>query len=441
MRRTRGRPLGSLGRLRPALVLGALLATTGARANGAFPDEFSIHFPANAPQRIYVGANFGLLVSEDDGATWRYSCEPWVTSGSSAALTQNNVDFYQLTASGAMIAQSLEVTRSEDDACTWPASGGVITGKVVSDLFPDPTDASLVLAVVVDAGGSVIVVSHDGGKTFVGPSIYERNGGLITGVELSKSQPGVVYATSVPFSGPGATLARSSDFGATWKDWPISVPSGVEALIMAIDPADPDTVYLRVVAALTDSVWITRNGGQSFDTPLTINGQFSSFLRATDGALYLGTLAGMLYVRAAGATDFTSHAAPHFRCLGQRPGASRIFACGDMGIDGFSVGYSDDNGATFQRLMNFVDLLGPLTCAPVSSNCQAHWERIQVVLGIAPPPDGGSGGGPPDAGPADAGRAPPSGSGQGKSGCSTTGGTSVATLGLIVVLLLWRRRL
>ena len=54
-----------------------------------------------------------------------------------------------------MIAQSLEVTRSEDDACTWPASGGVITGKVVNDLFPDPTDASLVLAVVVDAGGSV----------------------------------------------------------------------------------------------------------------------------------------------------------------------------------------------------------------------------------------------------------------------------------------------
>ena len=79
MRRTRGCPLGSLGRLRLALVLGAVLATAGARANGAFPDEFSIHFPANAPHRIYVGANFGLLVSEDDGATWRYSCEPWVT--------------------------------------------------------------------------------------------------------------------------------------------------------------------------------------------------------------------------------------------------------------------------------------------------------------------------------------------------------------------------
>ncbi len=123
MRRNRGWPLGSLGRLGLVALVGGALVAGVAHANGAFPDEFSIHFPAGAPHRIYVGANFGLLVSEDDGATWRYSCEPWVTEGSSAALTQNNVDFYQMTAGGAVIAQSLEVTRSEDDACTWPVVG------------------------------------------------------------------------------------------------------------------------------------------------------------------------------------------------------------------------------------------------------------------------------------------------------------------------------
>ncbi len=74
------------------------LAPVVRAANGAFPDEFSIHFPASAPHRIHVGANFGLLVTEDDGATWRYACEPWVSEGSSAALAQYNVDFYQLTA-------------------------------------------------------------------------------------------------------------------------------------------------------------------------------------------------------------------------------------------------------------------------------------------------------------------------------------------------------
>jgi len=442
MRRTRGGPLGSLVRLRPAVTLGALLATTGARANGAFPDEFSIHFPPNAPHRIYVGANFGLLVTEDDGATWRYSCEPWVTEGSSAALTQNNVDFYQLTADGALIAQSLEVTRSEDVACTWPVSGGAITGKVVTDLFPDPNDPTLVLAVRVNTGGSDVVASHDGGKTFVDLPIYQSTG-LITGVELAKSRPGVVYVTSIAFSGATSTLARSDNFGATWTPWPLTIPGGTEPLIMAIDPEDADTVYLRVVGALTDSVVITHNGGQSTETALTITGQFSSFLRAGDRTLYAGTLAGKLYVRPPGATEFTNHAAPHFRCLGQRTGTSRLFACGDMGIDGFSVGYSDNGGQTFQAMMSFTDLLGPLTCTPVASNCASHWERIQGVLGITPP-DGGAGGG--DAGQPDAGQGqpdagpPPSNPGQPKSGCSSTAGNAAAILGLIVVLALFPRR-
>jgi hypothetical protein len=440
----RGRPFGSPGRLAALLALVALVPTV--RANGAFPDEFSIHFPANAPHRIQVGANFGLLVSEDDGATWRYACEPWVTEGSSGALTQDNVSFYHLTADGAMIALSKEVTRSEDDACTWPPSGGAISGKPVADFFPDPTDATLVLAVVIDASGYYIVASHDGGKTFLDPPIYTSTG-LITGVELSQSTPGVIYVTSINSRGDVATLDRSDDYGAHWTPHPMTVPSGTEPLIMGIDPADANTVYLRVTnGGIYDSVVITSTGGQSFDTPLIISGQFAAFLRAIDGALYLGELRGVLHVRPPGATEFTSHAAPHFRCLGQRAGTSRIFACGDMNIDGFSVGYSDDQGQTFHPMMNFTDLLGPLTCAPVANACQDHWARIQGVLGIGPVPDGGTVGGP-DAGPADAGppdagsSPPPSGGGQ-KSGCSTTDGNGAVALGLIVViLLLWRVRL
>jgi hypothetical protein len=439
MRRYRGRPIGQRGLFLAILVVVGLAPE--ARGNGAFPDEFSIHFPANAPHRIQVGANFGLLVSEDDGATWRYACEPWVTEGSSAALTQDNVSFYHLTADGAMIALSREVTRSEDDACTWPPSGGVITGKPVGDFFPDPTDATLVLAVVIHVSGYYVVASHDGGKTFVDPPVYTSSG-LITGVELSRSSPGVVYVTSINSSGSGAMLARSDDYGAHWTPRAMSIPSGTEPLIMGIDPQDADIVYLRVTnGGLSDSVVITTDGGQSFDTALTITGQFSSFLRADDGTLYLGTLAGTLYVRAPGETTFTNHPGPHFRCLGQRSGTPRIFACGDMGLDGFSVGYSDNGGQSFQRMMSFVDLLGPLTCGPVATNCASHWERIQGVLGIGPPPDGGPSGGGLDAGTTDGGTPPPaSPPGQPKSGCSTTGGNGVLLLSLIVALLPWRMR-
>ena len=446
MPRYRGRPTGALG-LSLAL-LAAIGVAPAARANGAFPDEFSVHFPPNARHRIQVGANFGLLVSEDDGASWRYACEPWVTEGSSSSLTQDNVSFYHLTADGAMIALSREITRSGDDACTWPPSTGVITGKPVADFFPDPTDATLVLAVVIDATGYYVVASHDGGKTFVDPPIYTSTG-LITGVELSQSTPGVIYVTSINSSGSGATLARSDDYGAHWTPHAMTIPAGTEPLIMAVDPEDANTVYLRVTnGGLNDSVVITIDGGQSFDTALTISGQFSSFLRAGDKSLYAGTLAGTLYVRAPGATSFTNHPSAHFRCLGQRPGTSRIFACGDMAVDGFSLGYSDDNGQTFHRMMSFVDLLGPLTCAPVANACVDHWARIQGVLGIGPVVDAGpggggpdAGGGGPDAGPADAGQPPPPSGGGQKSGCSTTDDNGAVALGLIpVILLLWRVR-
>ena len=78
------------------LVAVSSIAAAAARANGAFPDEFSVNFPPNAPHTILVGANFGLLVSTDDGASWRYSCEPYVTTGSTAPLSSFNVGHYDV---------------------------------------------------------------------------------------------------------------------------------------------------------------------------------------------------------------------------------------------------------------------------------------------------------------------------------------------------------
>jgi hypothetical protein len=98
-----------------------------------------------------------------------------------------------------------------------------------------------------------------------------------------------------------------------------------------------------------------------------------------------------------------------------------------MVIDGYSLASSDDQGQTFQRVMSFRDLLGPLTCSSVSTNCAAHWQRIQGVLGIA---DAGTDAGSGPSGTPDAGASAPAKSG---GGCSSTGG---AVLPLVVVLAL-----
>jgi MYXO-CTERM domain-containing protein len=89
--------------------------------------------------------------------------------------------------------------------------------------------------------------------------------------------------------------------------------------------------------------------------------------------------------------------------------------------------------------------LGPLTCPTVATNCEAHWARIQAVLGIGgdpgtgtpdggvvTTPDAGSGGG------SDGGvvTAPPATGG--KSGCSTAAADGLALMTLAALFL--RRR-
>jgi len=343
-----------------------------------------------------MGANFGLLVSEDDGLTWRYSCEPWVVAGSNAALASANVSFYQVTADGALLADAINLTRSSDVACTWPISTGSIAGQLIADFFPAPTDPTFVLANILLSSASYIVASHDGGKTFDARHLYDTPDQL-TGVEIARSRPSAAYATSVSGSGARATFIASADSGATWTETLLPVAAGTQPRILAVDPVDEKKVYLRLLNGASDTMAVTPDAGKTFQTVLTIPGQFSSFLRAGDGTLYAGQLEGNLYVRPPGATAFVKQSAPRLRCLGQRPGSARIYACGDFFLDNFSIASSDDGGKTFQPVMSFTDLRGPLTCPSVQTACAAHWDRIQGVLGIGTAPDGGApdGGAPP----------------------------------------------
>ena len=416
-----------------AIAIAAAIALPGgsaARANGAFPDELSIQFLASAPHRILLGANFGLIISEDDGATWRYACEPYVTTGSSAPLSSFNVSYYQVTADGAVLADSVNLTRSGDVGCSWPSSGGSAAGAMVTDIFADPTDPTFALAILSSMSGTSIVSSHDGGKTFGAPLYSTAD--LLTGIESSRSAPGVVYATAIVQTASAAShpvLIRSADFGAHWSaPTIIPAPNGTQPAILAVDPADSNTVYLRLSSGVSDSIGITTDG-QNVQVVYTVSGSLTSFLRATDGTLYAGQLDGSLHVRAPGATQFVKRTGPRLRCLGQRPGTARIYACADGFLDNFSVGTSDDGGKTFQPLMKFSEILGPLTCAPVPAACSAHWQRIQQVLGLTPPSDAGVA--------VDGGASPPS---KGGSHCASVGGDGWALLTLLAFSLSRRSR-
>lgn len=406
---------------------------SAARADGAFPDEGVVLLPMALPRRILVGTNFGLAISEDDGASWRYVCEPYVT-GTGADF----VSFYHLALDETFLAVSvLAISRSVDGGCTWAKAAGPLSTLNMIDAFPDPNDATFVLAVAIGPGGSGIYPSHDGGVTF-GAALFTTPDRL-TGIEIARSTRGVVYATQVhPPSGTGqgsTYVLHSTDFGGTWSATAIDAPSGTEARIAAVDPSDANIVYLRLLSPFSDGIAITTDGGRTVPPPaLSLTGNaLSSFLRATDGTLYAGTLSGDLYLRPPGGATFTRRAGPHVRCLGQRRGTARIYACADGILDGFNLGYSDDGGQTFQPVFWFTRLAGLLTCPAVQNACAAHWDLLRLTLGIGGTP------GPP---PLDGGT--PSAAGSGGSHCGIAGGNAgrevVALLVLLTFFLRARKR-
>jgi hypothetical protein len=373
-----------MGAMRRWVLALALATSLGARADGAFPSAMSVLLPAAFPQRILIGTSFGLVISEDAGATWRYVCEPQVT-GSLA-----NVLVYQTASNSEVIAAHQDNLSRSDDLCTWTRATGAMNGLIVVDAFVAPANPDSVLAIGwPPQAGASLFPSSDGGRSFGAPLI--RSGVFPLGsderllsVEIAASAASVVYATTSALptaSSPGASaLLRSDDGGATWSRFALAVEPGVQVRIAQVDPADANTVYLRVTSNTADSIWVTSDGGAHAQALLNTNSTLGGFVRASDGALYAGTTAGDFYVRAPGATGFDRTGGPHLQCLGERSG--RIYACGVANMDGYDLAISDDRGRTFLKTLSFAQILGPATCPAVASACAADFAQLQRTLSV-----------------------------------------------------------
>jgi len=373
--------------MRRAAIVLAILVSSDARADGAFPTGMSVLLPAGAPQRILLGTTFGLVLSEDAGATFRYVCEPYVTGSGATVL------IYQAASNGELVAahqDALSVTA--DLGCSWTRASGLAPGLSVVDAFIDPSNPSSVLAIAwPPAAGASLYASTDGGRSF-GPALLTSGtppvhaDERLVSVEIAASAP-AIYATTFAFpsaSSPAgsAALLRSGDGGASWTRFELGVGPSVQVKIAQVDPADANTVYLLVSVGGADEIRVTADGGATVQPLLAPNTILGGFVRASDGTLYAGSAGGDFYVRAPGATGFERRAGPHLRCLGERAG--RVYACGDSVADGYDLATSDDGGKSFQKLLTFTQLLGPATCPAVQSACAADFAALQRTLAIVP---------------------------------------------------------
>lgn len=387
-------------RLAAAVVVGlALAAPNRAVADGAFPDSTQIFVPAEAPHRIILATNFGLIVSDDDGATWEWSCEP---------RDDDSTILYQKAASPSQrifaVLISHPMVYSDDLACTWTASGGSLSSLVARDAFPDPTSVDRVLAIAVPPTNvlqpSSVYRSTDGGLTFGASLISGPTDGDVLGIESAVSDPATMYAAMYGTANNmiDPIFARSSDSGVTWSSTnlgPMIGPATVR--IIAVDPTNPRHLFLRIGdTGSGEKLGVSTDGGLTITEPVGVDKQLTAFARLASGTILVAGLdskdEGVGFRSTDGGVTFVPWTKPpHLRALAERDG--KLYAAADNVLDMFAAGVSTDEGLTWSPLLTYnqVKRIKPCVKDACQDTCQTMYMLMQWPQSVCGDvPDAGS---------------------------------------------------
>jgi hypothetical protein len=408
--------------VRRAIVI-VMWLTAVAQANGRFPSSMTVTFGQNSKQ-IYVGATFGLIFTNDGGSTWDWVCERAV--GYSGYYDP----IYAVTPTNTILAGIYDgLAVSRDGGCSF---NKILMNQWISDVQIGP-DATIWLATANTAGGNDVYLSRDDAATFT-PTGLTVDGAWWKSVRIAPGDPLRVYAGGYKLSADAGTggvplLERSDDGGASWQ---VLAPPPIEPQlrVVGVSPTDENVVFLRLDGDKQDELVRSADGGQTFQTVLTIAGDnLTSFVALPDGRTYL---AGSIFVggdwtSTDGGVTWTKTAQQlEMSCAGLgRDG--NLYACGqNWSPDKMALARSTD-GQMWSKVMRFQDITGPVACAsgtPEYDFCGPMWGPLKTMFTPDATMDASVG--------IDADTNPP----PAKKGC---GGCSVG-LALVFVVLPYRRR-
>ncbi|WP_437756671.1 WD40/YVTN/BNR-like repeat-containing protein [Sorangium sp. So ce1389] len=385
-RRPRSRPA------RAALLLAAALASlpSPAAANGVFPSADQLVFDPADPARAVARMTYGLLTTQDGGASWRWICEGAVgyddTGGQAPPIA---------AAAGGRVLAALGdgLVVGAEGGCAWTGAEE-LAGKAVVDLSVRQGDPSH--AVAVAAGDRhVLWASRDGGASWARAGTPLPAGFQARTVDVAPSDPRRVYVSGLESAAGSVkgSLARSIDGGETWET--ATVPGSTtsrEPYIAGVDPLDADVLYVRIASA-PGRLFVSTDGGASFESAFETQGFVRAFAISPDGAtVAVGSDIDGVF-RAPSSTlafERVSGIAP--RCFAWTEAG--LYACASEFLDGFTIGLSRDGGATFAPLLQQACIGGPLECAAstaVGALCPSDWPRIALMTGHKDcTPDAGS---------------------------------------------------
>lgn len=256
---------------------------------------------------IYAGTNGGVLKSIDGGAHWSpvnaglpMPSSPYENGGPyirSLAIDPQNASTVYAGVSffgDVLFAEprGRGVYRSDDGGNSWHAANVGIENRIPWALAVDPVTPTTLYAIgqIGPNGDSDIFKSTDGGAS------WSRSIPLFASdLAIDPHAPETVYAG--PF--------KTTDGGATWTQMNLGV-TGAVARVVAIDPADSNTVY---VGTRGSGVFKSTNAGSSW-TPVN-TGLTGLFVRAlkidprSPGTLYAGLEDGAVFKTIDGGASWT----------------------------------------------------------------------------------------------------------------------------------------
>jgi len=362
-----------------------------ARANGRYPSaDQLVTDPADATH-LLLRTTFGLLVSHDAGLSWRWVCENAVGYGGGrdpalAIFPDGSV--------AAGFARALRVSRA--DGCGWESPFSNVTAENFVDATSDPGDPTNILFLSRTLAATRLL------------QVFVANGSTLTALEaplgddlspitleVAPSLPSRIYVTA--FAADLTTvLVRSDDRGKTWQRLAIHPDETLPAYIAAVDPTNPDRLYLRLDGTATDVLLVSDDGGVHFKEALSLDTDLLGFAISPDGTrLAVGGPTVGLFLADTASLAFEQSPAhlANLSCLKWTDTA--LLACGRESTDGFTVARSEDAGRSFAPLFH-LGALSPLTCeatTDVGSLCPSLWPAVAQTLGLDAGATAGSGSG------------------------------------------------
>jgi len=392
-------PRRSSSALALAAAVLSLACPAVAVANGRFPQAQQLVVDPTNPAHITVQTTYGFIDTPNGGKDWRWICED--AAGYGGVLDPP----LTILGDGTLIAgvfNGLSVSTNQGCDFSFAMASAPATcqstltnldGRFVVDVAQKPGDPSSAIAITSNGCGGQLFdtrvwTSTDNGKTWATAGVPLPQAFLALTVDIAPTAtgaPGEYYASGfrvVSATDYRGALVHTVDGGATWQSVDIAGSNNLTPpYIAAIDPNDHKTVYVRF-SSDQGALLVTHDSGTTFTNVLNAQGQLMAFALSPDGKTILtgGPIDGVLRASVAD-FKFTPVSPIHARCLTWS--GSTVYACASEASDGFTIGKSADQGATFTPIHHLSCLEGPVGCAAssaVATKCAGPWATVASTI-------------------------------------------------------------